>query len=659
MYRCFPVSTRRSTRRVLAALIWTLLSPLSAFASPEIERPSTGDVLPMTAAGLVNPPYELVFEPEPGADFYRVTFDDGAATVTVDVTDFAVGEVCVTNLQLPPATQPGTYKVFVQGVAAGGTLVGSRSAPVQVDLVQATPTTFAPSVNTTLISGGTFLVDSVSIPAGVEVKTFADLTFYSLGPVTIDGDLWGSFDGASLRILANDTVEVRGRVFAAAGLHGVGATVIGTDPTVVTEAVGADAGRGGDLVLMTHGADLAVLGGPHLTRIGAGHGGSAQSVRAEGADADQAGQEGGRARAIGGDGGDGGDLTLFAVGGSLQVDVSQNLILASNGGLGAWVFATGGDGGRAPSGGAPGVGGSVETYSGSGGNAGRLTLDTFDFDGDGSVSLAEWRVVIGGAGYPAGPSTPIPGVHGQSPLPVPASCALTPAATPGTMIDMPGRAGDGWASPATAAFASAYGIPGWGSGRGGDAIAIGGDAGHLRSVGLPPGETIDLGSQVTWSTRGGPAWAYAGDGGPNGGSGGTAQAFGGPAGDGVVSDGRVLVDATGGRAVAEGGEGREPASCCGSNPLPGLPGGSGGDASAIGGAGGATALVGGDGGRAVANGGFAGQGGEGCSPGAGGLGGGARALGGAGGPGGQQNGAPGTTFVQAQPDGASGVACCP
>ncbi len=667
-YRIRAVRGLRAQATVCAILVLGIggsfvpaeAQPLREPSAAGFLEPAPGGHLYVTPAWLDNPPNLIhllrVTDGEIDAASYRIEMTGPVASF-FDITVGVAGEDVISTLVLPPDIVPATYELRCAGLDAGGLLLGDWSPPIPVQVVELMPVPVTPIGPTNM--SGLIIATEVVIPLGVVVTAIEDLTILSLGPVNIAGAIIGrdglseGQDGASVRILASQSIEMSGTIAGGAGAAGQAVATIGL------LAQGGDGGRGGDVALLGHGAAIHVS---ETAILVSGRGGDGGGAHAQGEDAGAPGDVGGDAEAIGGGGGGGGYLAVGAFGSNLLHPYLFGIFHCGDGGVGGDAEATGGRGGAGEDDLPEGPGGGATASGGGGGASGSLYVAAQDLDANGDQQLEphELEIVAGGAGGQGGDAIPTAGQNG-----VPdegkdnrADCFRPNGQKPPPVQAYGAKGGDGWAHPGIGMPAFAYGLGGPPGGDGGDALAVGGQGGNLKMVGVSLGP-VSLGfATSSWAARGGDGFAKGGNGGAPSGGGGNGSATGGKGGSGPVV-GYPCGGGRGGDATAIGGNGQRGPDCC--QPPQGNPhnGGNGGGAYAIGGDGGDASLIGGDGGNARAAAGRCGNGGDGNGPSAGGIPGPANASGGNGGTASVVNGSNGTGRQSPSASCAPGKLCAP
>ncbi|MBI4914186.1 MAG: hypothetical protein HY823_15770 [Acidobacteria bacterium] len=477
----------------------------------------------------------------------------------------------ILNLQVASGVNPGSYPLTVTGSAGSA---GSQSAALTL------------AVGLGGSASGTISTDVFVVEGGQTVQVTGDLTVNASRSITILGSLVASGKkGQALTLTAQNDVSVPGTVMAGDGGpdQDGGTLTISSLSGKVSLTGSAKSGDGAGGVGATNGNGSTL---PNTGRLGAGT--------------------------------QGGSLVLRARNGSIAFGSTPGSIQLGNGGKGLDISVQGSDRAAWPS---------APALQNEGGSSGALILDApsllgmatttitapFDFPRQNPLILkgAAVRVptsanVAGGKGGSAGSFTFGQAQAGAAKVRPGGPERLLPPVDAPDLVEKDGAAGaDGFFEGGDGARVEVRGLPGHGPGRPGqDARAFGGPGGIAFFGGR------DGIGPFHGDGRGGDAIAAGGDGQPGipvfptGGAGGKAIAKGGGGGWNY-----------GGWGSAFGGEAGQGADRCDGFPARGGDGGAGGSADATGG----NSLSPDRGGKALAWGGMGGNGGKGAL--GGGLGG--------------------------------------
>lgn len=243
------------------------------------------------------------------------------------------------------------------------------------------------------MNGHTIEVDLLSttlrsfvLEKGAEVQVNRFLNLSTLHDIHVQGTLLGrpgfanSVDGASICLLAGNSLHISGKVQSGVGFSAQQVAVASSKPST-SLAIGHQGGSGGSLELRTTLGDIEVAPDSH---VGSGHGGIGANADAKGWSTVNIGEDGGSARAQGGRGGNAGLLLISAANGKKRVEIADKSTVLYPGvpGRGGNATANGGDGGPGTEAQTPGVGGGTDAIGGSAGDGMIVILGTNIPNGD-------------------------------------------------------------------------------------------------------------------------------------------------------------------------------------------------------------------------------------------------------------------------------------
>jgi len=568
---------------------------------------------PMTALPLLpTVPFELLFQPVPGATGYRLVVEStdeelrDVRDVDVKGDSVLLGEACALRWSPPRTWIPGAYRFILRGYyGEPGKWLGSEAvcnfSLFEVDRIDPLVVEGEHELKGMVIVSTLHLRPEaeISVPKGEVLHLIATDDVLVEEEVKWLGEAGDDEDPpAHVRLSCAKDVRIFGTLTTGAGAPGQDALTLPSGYGNPSAATGTPGGPGGGLVISSRGK--VVIGREAL--VASGDGGRGGDARAE---ADPAYD----ALAIGGRGGPAGHLIVHAD--ALVIADRPGRLRSGQGGAGGSAVARGGDGDvgvRA---------GLSSALPGVGGDAGDLWLSDFDLRRDGFVALGD-------------PSYPVlGGVAGAL-----GSCDSR-RPEPGTgksKVGLDGRehevictevGGGGWSQAGQGQGALAFGGEGLNAGNGGLAKAISAPGGRVHRLGMRYSEVRLRWGFVPQAGTGGPAEAHGGEPGFGAstahGSGGHAWAQAGPGGPGLTFPSHVVSrGGVGGHATALAKDGLHGRDRC---PRTGQDGSDGGFATALSGSGGFANGVGGDAGASEARGGRGGDGGRGTPEGRGGKGG--------------------------------------
>lgn len=382
-------------------------------------------------------------------------------------------------------------------------------------------------------------------------------------------------DAAPISIVATSDITIAGTITSGNGGNG-GLLSVTAPENADALANGGAGGTGGDITLVSQSGDIALSATGRIILGDGGNGGGATSVGGDGS----MGSSGGNAEAHGGVGGTAASLTLTCTQGDMAIPTISGIISGSNGGRGGDSTATGGTGG-----GSADPGGSTTAGGGHGGPSGDMSFEGNTINGSTSVADPQQflrSILAGGTGGEPGSDTTLPGSNGTGVSdPFQQVCWNTGGGQGASDTRGPTNGAPAYLNPTDGASATATGRPGCGTGKGGNAVAIGGTGGESTLFGFKF-SGANLGTALADNiTNGGDATAIGGPAGSVGGNGGDATAKAGNAGAYPGATGAITCG-FGGNAAATGGNGANGTSCC-TPPQQGQDGGDGGSVTATGG----------------------------------------------------------------------------